>query len=243
MLGGILIGFVLIPLIMTFSIAVVAEPPAGVIAYSCVDQKAQVLLAWDNGKNRNGWAAFGGHGEKGETIAETAAREFREETGCVFQGPLPVSLEQQKRSRIGPFYTYVSRVEWVDPTLIETSSCGTPGERSQWVWVGLEELNKALESGKDVPDLKDPKKRYPLWIAGRLSLDAARSDGLLPADNSVCADAVSQIEAPQESASSSVAATATSDAGNTDPSPVVVSGETAITASGEQLTASSEAGQ
>lgn len=185
MLESILIGFVVLPLVMMVSTAF-ANPPAGVIAYTCKDKEALVLLAYDNGKNRNGWAPFGGRAEEGETIAQTASREFREETGCVFAGPTPEQLETQQRSRIGPFYTYVSRVNWVDPVMMAASSCGTPGERSKWVWVNLEQLNQALDSGKNVVDRDNPVVEYPLWIAGRVSLQVARSDGLLPASSDVC---------------------------------------------------------
>ena len=185
MLESILIGFVVLPLLLTFSSAF-ANPPAGVIAYSCVGQEAVVLLAYDNGKNRNGWAPFGGRAEEGETIAQTAAREFREETGCVFAGPTAEQLDGQPRSRIGPFYTYVSRVNWVDPVMMAASSCGTPGERSQWVWVNLEQLNDALDHGKPVVDRDNPVVQYPLWIAGRVSLQVARADGLLPSSSVVC---------------------------------------------------------
>ncbi|MDO6683677.1 NUDIX hydrolase [Oceanobacter sp. 5_MG-2023] len=186
MLTSVLIGFVLLPLLVTASIAVVAEPPAGVIAYACVDSRAQVLLAYDNGKDRNGWAAFGGHGAKGESIADTAAREFREETSCMFATPQPADLEGRERSRVGPFYTYVAEVEYVDPAAIAASSCGTIGERKDWIWVNLEDLVSALRSGDDVADVQVANKSYPLWFAGRLSLQQALRDGLLPESSAVC---------------------------------------------------------
>ncbi|WP_221799316.1 NUDIX hydrolase [Oceanobacter mangrovi] len=186
MLTALLIGFVLLPLLVSGSIVVFAEPPAGVIAYACHDHKALVLLAYDKGPNRNGWAAFGGHGEKGERIVDTAAREFREETRCLFNGPDPDDLLNQKRSAVGPFYSYVSQVEYIGAAAIEKSRCGTPNERNQFIWVEAPVLKQALTRNKPLTAFDNPDKEYPFWFAGRLSLQQALEDGLLPTDNKVC---------------------------------------------------------
>lgn len=43
-------------------------------------------------KARNTWEIPGGHREKGETIAETARRELREETGAVHADITPITV-------------------------------------------------------------------------------------------------------------------------------------------------------
>lgn len=185
MLLSLLIGFVILP-VLVISVSAVALPPAGVIPYTCENKEALILLAYDNGKDRNGWAAFGGRANKGERIAETASREFHEETGCVFPVPSAAELDGQKRSAIGSFYTYAYHVPYVEPERIAASRCGTPGERKDWIWFRLTDLVTALDNRTDVPDRQNPNKTYPLWFVGRVSLQEALDDGVLPSDNSVC---------------------------------------------------------
>ncbi|MFL0807751.1 MAG: NUDIX hydrolase [Oceanobacter sp.] len=185
MLLHLLIGFVILPALV-ISASSLALPPAGVIPYSCQNGEALVLLAYDNGKDRNGWAAFGGGADKGESIAQTAAREFHEETGCVFPVPDAQDLEPLESSAIGTFHTYVYEVPFVDSAKIEASRCGTVGERKDWIWFRLTDLITALKEREDIPDRFDSSKTYPLWFIGRVSLQEARDDGILPQDNSVC---------------------------------------------------------
>jgi len=191
MLTTILIGFVLLPLLVTGSIAVVAEPPAGVIAWTCHNKQALVLLAYDVGPNRNGWAAFGGHGEEGERIVDTAAREFREETRCAFEKPSAEDLLDQKRSSVGPFYSYGWQVDYVPAINIEKARCGTVGERKKFMWVTAADLSHAVHKGEDVTAVETgfdapSDRKYPLWFAGSLALQQAMHDGVLPEDNSLC---------------------------------------------------------
>ena len=185
MLLHLLIGFVILPALV-ISASTVALPPAGVIPYACKDGEALVLLAYDNGRDRNGWAAFGGQANRGESIAETAAREFHEETGCVFPVPTAADLEPLESSAIGTFYTYSYEVPFVDPAKIEASRCGTPGERKDWIWFRLTDVIDALDKRADVVDRFDRDKTYPLWFVGRVSLQEALDDKVLPADNTVC---------------------------------------------------------
>lgn len=185
MLLQLLIGFVILPALVV-SASTAALPPAGVIPYACQNGEALVLLAYDNGKDRNGWAAFGGQPNQGETIAETAAREFHEETACVFPVPTAKDLETLETSAIGTFHTYVYEVPFVDSAKIEASRCGTPGERKDWVWFKLTDLIEALDNRANVKDRFTPEKTYPLWFVGRVSLQEAVDDGLLPQDDSIC---------------------------------------------------------
>lgn len=158
-------------------------PPAGVIPYACQNNDTLVLLAFDRSPGRNGWAAFGGGANAGESIAETAAREFHEETGCVFNQPNAKQLSQQPHSQVGPFHTWVAEVDFQPTEPIAQSECGTAYERRDWIWFRLQEVQEALSSGGDIQRQADGKA-YPLWDKGRLALQAASEDGLL--DERVC---------------------------------------------------------
>jgi len=72
-----------------------AQNPAGIVLYFKSGNDVYLLLAEDARKTR-GWAAFGGGAHKGESLAETAARETEEETrGYFIQADLLKVIEKQ----------------------------------------------------------------------------------------------------------------------------------------------------
>ena len=97
--------------------------PAGVIPYSCIVGDAYVLLAFDPVSDRVGHGAFGGGREGDETIAETAAREMREETRCAFDRPTATDLESATPSNSNGFYSFVYQVPYVPQGDIADSAC------------------------------------------------------------------------------------------------------------------------
>ena len=76
-------------------------PPAGLIAYSCVAGEAVHLMAFDPHPTRRAWATLGGSAQKGESPAQTAVREFTEESNCVYSSA-DIDIGQLKGPSISP---------------------------------------------------------------------------------------------------------------------------------------------
>ena len=174
-----LMGIGIAPAIVLGSTAALAGNPAGVIPVTCLNDEVYLLLAYDTNPLRRSWATFGGHADYGETLPQTAAREFHEETGCVFTRPTPEDLHQNEAVKIQRFVSYVYPVPYVDPELITASRCGTPGERRDWVWLLLDDVVASFPANR--PVIKDSKTEnsYPLWRKSRDVLAAAHEAGLL----------------------------------------------------------------
>ena len=155
--------------------------PAGVIPYACVSGDPYVLLAFDPISDRVGYAAFGGGRQGQETTAETAAREFYEETRCIFDTPTAEELANSKPSTIDGFYSYVAQVPFVSHLEIPKHPCTGRIERYDWQWVRLRDLTKALETGEARPRVlvSLAHKYITLWEGGAKSIRAAIEDGLL----------------------------------------------------------------
>ncbi len=155
--------------------------PAGVIPYACIDDEAYVLLAFDPAPGRVGYGAFGGRANAGESLAETAAREMREETRCAFEGPSAAELAGLAPSISDGYASFVAEVRWIPPAEIPASPCEVAIERADWLWVKLPDLVAALDTGDARPRaLAALEFRYiNLWEGAAESLRAARRDGLL----------------------------------------------------------------
>ncbi|MGI9319413.1 MAG: NUDIX hydrolase, partial [bacterium] len=108
--------------------------PAGVIPYACLSGDPYVLLAFDPLSDRVGYAAFGGGPQGHETIAETAAREFHEETRCAFDTPTAEQLEKSLPSEVEGFYSYVAKVPFISHLEIPEHPCDARIERYDWQW-------------------------------------------------------------------------------------------------------------
>jgi len=162
---------------------VASEPKgnAGVIPYACVNGQALILLAFDPYPGRKGWGAFGGGPGWGETISETAAREFHEETNCAFA---PLDLTGKSYSVSNKYYTYFAQVTYQPGFRIAAHQgrCRDV-ERNSWLWVQHTDLVSALEQGSDevrVPAGFGEFDRVPLWHGAKRSLVQALKDRVLP---------------------------------------------------------------
>ena len=155
--------------------------PAGVIPYSCVGGEAYILLAFDPVTDRRGYGAFGGGRQGTETIAETAAREMREETRCAFDRPSATDLAASTPSNSGGFYSYVAQVPYVPQGDIPDTPCDASIERMDWQWVRLADLLSALQGDEPRPEVLVSlmHRHITLWVGAAESLRQARRDGLL----------------------------------------------------------------
>jgi 8-oxo-dGTP pyrophosphatase MutT (NUDIX family) len=184
-IANITLGMVFIAMLIVSAHAM--ANPAGVIPYACVNGQTLILLAYDPAPGRSGYAAFGGTQEAAESIAETAAREFQEETRCAFDHPDSTDLEFLSHSNSEGYYTYVAEVEYKPALQIEQHSCDARIERAGWQWFELEKLLEALRSDFARPKLfaMGDVLQVTLWNRAADSMRQAMNDNLLVA-NRLC---------------------------------------------------------
>ena len=165
------------------------SPPAGLIAYSCVAGEALHLLAFDPHPARRSWATLGGGAHRGETPAQTALREFTEESNCVYTSA-ELDSSKLKGPSISPgvpFHLYSLEVPFKSVgEITQTRQC-VDMERSQWVWVRHLDLMRAVNEHIGaaqqpiiVPTVQGQPLQVPLWDRGVESLRKALQDGALP---------------------------------------------------------------
>ena len=161
-----------------------AASPAGVIPYACIEDGPYVLLAFDPNTKRLGYGAFGGRKENDESIAETAAREFYEETRCAFDRPTAVDLAATSPSERDGYYAFVAEINFISPLAIVESPCDARLERSDWLWVRYGDLIRALQTDEKRPRVfaSLALKYIDLWEGAASSMRAAMGDGVLPID-------------------------------------------------------------
>ena len=100
-------------LLVALAAATDAEPPAGMVLYFQSGDEVYLLLAEHAGSQR-GWAAFGGGGRAGETIAETAAHKAHEESRGFFKrADLARRIAGQEPVMDGDFASYFAAVDFV----------------------------------------------------------------------------------------------------------------------------------
>ena len=165
---------------------VASAGPAGVIPYACPGGVPHVLLAFDPAAGRVGYGPFGGGGRPGESVAETAAREMREETRCAFDTPTAAELAGKTPSDSGGAASYVAEVPFRSGRDIAEHPCEAALERVDWLWVRLADLKTALDSGGARPGVAVAAggRRITLWQGAAGTLRQAVRDGLLP--DSLC---------------------------------------------------------
>ncbi len=152
---------------------------AGVIAYTRIQGETYVLIA-DHVDSDRGWGAFGGHRKGNETPAETASREFREETACVYDHPTGEDLAAAVPVRLGGYLSYTVEVPYVPVTVFAASrdrgECRGSAyrERADWSWVPLTEIRRSLERGEGTEHFKIARRFLPRDRSNRFWTDSAR---------------------------------------------------------------------
>ena len=79
------------------------------------------------------------------------------------------------------FHTFVLQVPFVEAATVAQARECSHVERNQWVWVGHDALQAALDLSTTELEVSDgtPPKVH-LWRPSRNSLQKARQDGVLP---------------------------------------------------------------
>lgn len=168
-----------------------AAGPAGIAAFACTDGTALHLLAFDPVPGREAWAHLGGRAEAGESTAQTAVREFREESNCAFGDRVPDVGTLTGPSVAGGFSTYVARVPFIAAATIARARDCAHVERARWVWVAHERLIAALRSpaaGPVVEVAQGPVGSVHLWPVSARALRKALDERVLPADDPCAED-------------------------------------------------------
>lgn len=165
------------------------SPPAGLIAYSCVAGEALHLMAFDPHPARRSWATLGGSAQAGETPAQTAVREFTEESNCAYTTDEidSTNFKGPSVSTGVPFHLYSAQVSFKSVDEISQARQCVDIERNQWVWVrhidlvrGLNQHDTTSDVQLAVPTVQGQPLNVPLWSRGVESLKKALQDGVLP---------------------------------------------------------------
>jgi len=168
---------------------------AGVLAFTRVQGVTYILLA-DHRDSQRGWGTFGGRREKGESVEETAWREFIEETRCTY-GDLPqVDLTVAPRVTQGPYISFVVEVPYVPAQVFSSApappECRAPefDERGPWAWFPLDLIERVLEEGESEGRFRLPPSHVPkgaldkLWVASAIVIRSSIREGhLAPPDS------------------------------------------------------------
>ena len=145
------------------------------------------------GAKTRGWAGFSGGGNKGESRAETAARQTEEETrGYYSREVLLRKIESVEPIHDGGFTFYFVEVDFVPAVRVANHQKGTKEEdlleRGPYAWIPWTEIKKYLGSDIDrrrtypidrryLPEGRNTHWFWPLWLG---NLRRAVETGALP---------------------------------------------------------------
>lgn len=127
-----------------------AEPPAGVVLYFKSGGEIYLLLA-EHTRGERGWAAFGGGGREGETLAETAAHKGEEESrGYYKRSYVRERIGDQKPVMDGEFAAYFAEVDFAPAQAVTNhtppENTDAYNERSTFAWIPYSSLAPHLTS-------------------------------------------------------------------------------------------------
>ncbi len=155
------------------------DEPAGTILYAKTPEGIVFLLADHAPPSDRGWASFGGHGERGETVAETAARETEEEThGFFSREDLLAKIADQSPILDGPYSFYLVEIDHVPTTEIEKHAIPTDNaayaERGPFAWIPLTEIQRFFDpttvtfplrlQAELLPPDRHTEHVWPIWL-------------------------------------------------------------------------------
>lgn len=155
---------------------------AGVTPYACTETGAQYLMAFDPHPRRLGWGAFGGGPKQGETAVDTALRELREETNCVYSDEVLAQLVLKGPSKSGSYHNFVVEVPYVTTEQIKERRTCSNVERFNWYWISHPSLIKGLQSDTSDPRVEivsRPGHTVRIWSGAAKSLRSSMRDGYL----------------------------------------------------------------
>ena len=152
-----------------------AEPPAGVVLYTKSGGEVYLLIAEHANGNR-GWAAFGGGGREGETLAETGAHKGQEESRGYFdRADLRERIGDQKPVMDGEFAFYFAEVDFVPAQRVANNpipedKADAYGERSTFAWIPYSAVEPHIkdelsrEKTYEIDPLYLPKGSRTTWF-------------------------------------------------------------------------------
>jgi 8-oxo-dGTP pyrophosphatase MutT (NUDIX family) len=175
--------------------SVIADGPAGIVLYFKTGGEVYLLLADHTGDTdgERGWASYGGAAKKGESPAETAARETEEETRGYFKRDwLLEKIRHQTPFSDGVFSSFYLEVDFVPIPLISNHPLPTKKpdymERGPYAWIPFSQVAPYLDpklplnaKGAISPEyLPLDRKTDWFWSIWLQNLRAARAKNPLP---------------------------------------------------------------
>ena len=122
---------------------------AGVLPYSTSSGEVRVLLGFDG--EREVWSDFVGVCAPGESAAQTAAREFVEETRDAYPfADVLGDLQAIEPIVIGPTQIFLLEVEGISAAHLESLTKSRDSEKIEYCWVPVEPLLQSIDD--DGPD-------------------------------------------------------------------------------------------
>jgi len=171
------IKHLLIVMIVLLSLTPIqAKGPAGTVLYFRDGHQVYLLIA-DDADNTRGWSAFGGGANKGESEAQTAARETEEETRGFFSKEwLLKQIKDKKPFKSEGYSFFFVEVPFVPAQRIMNNSLKNANksmhERVHYAWIPESDLKHVLTSknnkidSKYLPSSPNPKIYWNIWLNG-----------------------------------------------------------------------------
>lgn len=166
--------------------------PAGIVLYMQSGGEVFLLLADHTDSVTRGWGAFGGSHERGETPAQTAARETAEETRGFFSPEILLGrLEGRTPVVDGSFHMYFLEIDFVPAPRVANNTPSNDTvyfrERGPYAWIPWSGIRKYLAAEEPAPPylideryLPEGTERDWLWTTWMHNMRRAFQNGAIP---------------------------------------------------------------